>query len=152
MQPTRARRPGTSRIDDLADRWHSLAIHLLRRLRREDTKAGLTGPRLSALSVVVFGGPITLGDLAAAEQVKPPTMTRLVRALEEEGLVRREPDATDGRIVRLRATAKGENLLAAGRTRRVRRLSEPLAALTSDEQSTLQEAAEILARVISRLS
>ena len=136
----------------LADRWHSLAIHLLRRLRREDTKAGLTGPRLSALSVVVFGGPITLGDLAAAEQVKPPTMTRLVRALEDEGLVRREADSRDGRVVRLRATAKGESLLAAGRTRRVRKLSGPLAALTTDEQSTLQEAAEILSRVISRLS
>jgi DNA-binding MarR family transcriptional regulator len=136
----------------LADRWHSLAIHLLRRLRREDTKAGLTGPRLSALSVVVFGGPITLGDLAAAEQVKPPTMTRLVRALEEEGLVRREADARDGRIVRLRATSKGESLLAAGRTRRVRKLSEPLAALTAAEQSTLQEAAEILSGVIRRLS
>ena len=152
MSPTRARQPGNSKSDDLADRWHSLAIHPLRRLRREDTKAGLTGPRLSALSVVVFGGPITLGDLAAAEQVKPPTMTRLVRALEEEGLVRREADTRDRRIVRLRATAKGENLLAAGRARRVRRLSEPLAALTAGEQSTLHEAAEILARVISRLS
>ena len=152
MPTTRARGNSERAIDTLADRWHSLAIHLLRRLRREDTKAGLTGPRLSALSVVVFGGPITLGDLAAAEQVKPPTMTRLVRALEAEGLVRRETDSKDGRIVRLRATAKGETLLAAGRTRRVRKLSEPLAALTADEQSTLQDAAEILSRVISRLS
>jgi DNA-binding MarR family transcriptional regulator len=152
MPTTRARGKGEATTDALADRWHSLAIHLLRRLRREDTTAGLTGPRLSALSVVVFGGPITLGELAAAEQVKPPTMTRLVRALEEEGLVRREADARDGRIVRLRATAKGESLLAAGRTRRVRKLSEPLAALTADEQSTLQEAAEILSRVVGRLS
>jgi len=152
MPTTRARGKSESATDMLADRWHSLAIHLLRRLRREDTKAGLTGPRLSALSVVVFGGPITLGDLAAAEQVKPPTMTRLVRALEEEGLVRREADARDGRIVRLRATSKGESLLAAGRTRRVRKLSEPLAALTAAEQSTLQEAAEILSRVVGRLS
>jgi DNA-binding MarR family transcriptional regulator len=79
-------------------------------------------------------------------------MTRLVRALEEEGLVRREADARDGRIVRLRATSKGESLLAAGRTRRVRKLSEPLAALTAAEQSTLQEAAEILSGVIRRLS
>ena len=152
MKLIRARGPGNSTTDALADRWHGLAIHLLRRLRREDVKAGLTGPRLSALSVVVFGGPITLGDLATAEQVKPPTMTRLVRALEEEGLVRREPDARDGRVVRLRATSKGENLLAAGRTRRVRKLSEPLASLSAEEQETLQNAAEILARVISRLS
>src|SRR3970040_1114579 len=111
---------GTGTADELADRIHSLAIHLLRRLRREDAKAGLTGPRLSALSVVVFGGPITLCELAAAEQVKPPTMTRLVRALEQEGLVRREKDPHDGRVSRLRATTKGDALLGEGRARRVR--------------------------------
>ena len=152
MKHIRARAPGNRPSDALADRWHSLAIHLLRRLRREDVKAGLTGPRLSALSVVVFGGPITLGDLAAAEQVKPPTMTRLVRALESEGLVRREADPQDGRIVRLRATTKGVNLLSAGRARRVHKLSEPLASLTAEEQRVMQNAAEILARVINRLS
>jgi len=152
MTPIRARGRGTRSTDELADRWHSLAIHLLRRLRREDTKAGLTGPRLSALSVIVFGGPITLGDLAAAEQVRPPTMTRLVRALESEQLVRREKDPDDGRIVRLRATAKGESLLHEGRTRRVRRLGEPLGELTTAERATLQDAAAILARVITRLA
>src|SRR5918998_5384942 len=81
----------------LADRLHSSAIHLLRRLRRVDTKTGLSGPRLSALSVVVFGGPLTLGELAAAEQVKPPTMTRLLRALEAQRLVTRATDERDGR-------------------------------------------------------
>jgi DNA-binding MarR family transcriptional regulator len=152
MASSRARGRDDQPAEELADRWHSLAIHLLRRLRREDVKAGLTGPRLSALSVIVFGGPITLGDLAAAEQVRPPTMTRLVRALEEEGLVRRESDSTDGRIVRVRATAKGESLLTAGRTRRVRKLMQPLAALTDAERKTLHDAAAILARVIGRLS
>ena len=152
MKPIRARGRGRRSTDELADRWHSLAIHLLRRLRREDVKAGLTGPRLSALSVIVFGGPITLGDLAAAEQVRPPTMTRLVRALEGEQLVRREKDPSDGRIVRLRATAKGESLLHEGRTRRVRRLGEPLGELTAAERATLESAAAILARVISRLA
>jgi DNA-binding MarR family transcriptional regulator len=152
MASSRARGHGTPPAEELADRWHSLAIHLLRRLRREDVKAGLTGPRLSALSVIVFGGPITLGDLAAAEQVRPPTMTRLVRALEEDDLVRRESDPADGRIVRLRATTKGENLLSAGRTRRVRKLMQPLAALTDSERRTLHDAAAILARVIGGLS
>jgi DNA-binding MarR family transcriptional regulator len=147
----RARGQGNHTTDDLADRWHSLAIHLLRRLRREDVTAGLTGPRLSALSVIVFGGPITIGDLAAAEQVKPPTMTRLVRALEAEGLVRREKDAADGRLVRLRATAKGEGLLGEGRARRVRRLAAPIGELSAAERATLKEAAEILSRVITRL-
>jgi DNA-binding MarR family transcriptional regulator len=152
MRPNRARGRSSRSTDELADRWHSLAIHLLRRLRREDVKAGLTGPRLSALSVIVFGGPITFGDLAAAEQVRPPTMTRLVRALEAEQLVRREKDSTDGRIIRLRATAKGESLLHEGRTRRVRRLAEPLNQLTAAERATLQDAAEILSRVIARLA
>jgi DNA-binding MarR family transcriptional regulator len=152
MKTKRARGAGTRSADQLADRWHSLAIHLLRRLRREDLKAGLTGPRLSALSVIVFGGPITLGALAAAEQVRPPTMTRLVRALEREQLVRRENDPDDGRIVRLRATSKGEGVLREGRTRRVQRLAEPLAELTETEREVLQNAAEILARVVSRLA
>lgn len=147
----RARGRGTRGSDELADRWHSLAIHLLRGLRREDLQAGLTGPRLSALSVIVFGGPITLGELAAAEQVKPPTMTRLVRALEREQLVRREKDPDDGRIVRLRATAKGDSLLHAGRARRVRRLAAPIGDLTAAERDILHEASEILARVVARL-
>lgn len=151
-KPIRARAVGATAADTLADRWHSLAIHLLRRLRREDVKAGLTGPRLSALSVIVSGGPITLGDLAAAEQVKPPTMTRLVRALESEGLVRRENDPRDGRIVRLRATTKGQGLLSEGRARRVRRLASVLAELAPAERDAMNGAAEIMARVVARLA
>jgi DNA-binding MarR family transcriptional regulator len=147
----RARGRGASAPDELADRWHSLAIHLLRRLRREDVKAGLTGPRLSALSVIVLAGPVTLGELAAAEQVKPPTMTRLVRALEVAGLARREHDPNDGRVVRLRATTKGTLLLREGRARRVARLSAPIGDLTSAEREALVQAAEILARVVDRL-
>jgi DNA-binding MarR family transcriptional regulator len=107
---------------------------------------------LSALSVIVFGGPITLGELAAAEQVRPPTMTRLVHALERDQLVRRENDPGDGRIVRLRATAKGESVLHAGRARRVRRLATPIGDLTAEERDLLHQAAEILARVVARLA
>lgn len=148
----RARGRGSNTTDELSDRLHSQAIHLLRRLRREDVKAGLTGPRLSALSVIVFGGPITLGDLAAAEQVKPPTMTRLVRALETEGLVRRDNDPDDGRIVRLRSTSRGEALLGEGRARRVRRLATALGELSEADRDTLKAASEILARVLPRLA
>src|SRR5690349_2428073 len=96
---------------DLADGLHSAAIHLLRRLRRQDDASGVPAPQLSALSVIVFGGPITLGALAAAEQVRPPTITKLVATLEEAGLVERETDATDRRIVRVKATARGAKLL-----------------------------------------
>ena len=147
-----ARGKGARTPDELADTWHSLAIHLLRRLRREDVKAGLTGPRLSALSVIVFAGPITLGELAAAEQVKPPTMTRLVRALEHAGLVRRDVDHKDRRVVRLRATTRGTKVLHTGRARRVKRLAAPIADLTAAERITLTSAADILAAVVARLS
>ncbi len=135
----------------LADRLHSAAIRLLRRLRREDARTGLSGPRLSALSVVVFAGPLTLGELAAAEQVKPPTMTRLVRALEARGLVTREPDERDGRVVRLRATSKGRTLMAEGRARRVRALAEGLRLLDAADVTALGGAVETLERVVGLL-
>jgi DNA-binding MarR family transcriptional regulator len=137
---------------ELADRLHSVAIHLLRRLRRVDTRTGLSGPRLSALSVVVFGGPLTLGELAAAEQVKPPTMTRLVRALEARGLVARESDERDGRVVRLSATAKGRKLMAEGRARRVSTLAEGLRTLDAAEVRALGGAVDTLEQVIQQLS
>jgi DNA-binding MarR family transcriptional regulator len=137
---------------ELADRLHSAAIHLLRQLRREDARTGLSGPRLSALSVVVFAGPLTLGELAAAEQVKPPTMTRLVRALEARRLVTREPDERDGRVVQLRATSKGRTLMAEGRARRVRALAHGLERLDPEELTALHGATAVLQRVIGRLS
>src|ERR1051325_10731057 len=133
--PTRAAR-GTRSHDGaeaIADRLHSAAIHLLRRLRREDDAAGLPAPQLSALSVIVFGGPITLGALAAAEQVRPPTITKIVAALEAGGLVTREPHAVDKRVTLVRATAKGTKLLHEGRRRRVAALVRDLRALSPRE-------------------
>ena len=143
--------PGGADVDVLAaataDRLHSAAIHLLRAVRRHDAASGLTGPRLSALSVVVFGGPMTIGALAAAEQVRPPTMTRIVTALERAGLVEREPSSADRRATLVRATSQGERLLQEGRLRRVASLARRLAALSAEELRTLQHAAEILERV-----
>jgi DNA-binding MarR family transcriptional regulator len=133
---------------DLADRLHSVAIHLLRRLRREDDASGLPAPQLSALSVIVFGGPITLGALAAAEQVRPPTITKLVAALEEGGLVEREVDAADRRMVRVRATARGTRLLQEGRKRRVASLTAALAKLPVKERAVLARAVPILERTV----
>src|SRR3954466_10111561 len=98
----RANRAAPAASLELADRLHSAAIHLLRRLRREDDASGLPAPQLSALSVIVFGGPVTLGQLASAEQVRPPTISRLVATLERAGLVEREIDAADRRITRLK--------------------------------------------------
>jgi DNA-binding MarR family transcriptional regulator len=136
----------------VADRLHSAAIHLLRRLRRHDVSSGLTGARLSALSVVVFGGPITLGDLAAAEQVKAPTMTRMVQALEDDGLLRRETDPGDRRVVRVRATAKGVRLLEEGRERRVSDLEASLRELDAEELDVLGRSVELLERVLTKPS
>jgi DNA-binding MarR family transcriptional regulator len=131
----------------VADRLHSAAIHLLRRLRTEDVASGLTAPRLSALSVIVFGGPLTLGALAAAEQVRPPTMTRLVAALERGGLVTREPNPADGRQILLRATPAGRRLLEEGRARRTASLARQLAALPADDLAALIRAAGLLERL-----
>ena len=128
----------------LADRLHSAAIHLLRRLRRQDEASGLSAPRLSALSVVVYAGPLTLGALAAAEQVRPPTMTRLVAALEAAGLVERMASPDDRRRVLLRATPAGERLLREGRTRRVESLARHLTALPPADRAALERAAEVL--------
>jgi DNA-binding MarR family transcriptional regulator len=133
---------------DLADRLHSMAIHLLRRVRREDTAAGLPGPQLSALSVIVFRGPLTLGALAAAEQVRPPTMTRIVASLEGAGLVERATDPADRRSVRVRATARGETMLGEGRLRRVKALAQDLSSLTAEEQRVLEDAVGVLERVV----
>ena len=138
--------PGNSQ--NIADQLHSAAIRLLRKLRKEDEGSGLNAPRLSALSVIVFGGPIPLGELAAAEQVRPPTMTRIVNALEEQGLVLKRQNANDGRSTLLSATPAGERLLIEGRARRVRALAKQIAALSREQRSTLQKAAEILKEVI----
>lgn len=132
---------------DVADRIHSAAIHVLRRLRVHDTESGLTASRLSALSVVVFAGPIRMGDLAAAEQVRPPTMTRTVGELESDGLVRRIADPSDGRAFRVEATENGRRILLDGRDRRVRVLAARVAALPTCDQVLLGRAAEILERL-----
>ncbi len=133
----------------LADRLHSTAIHLLRRLRVEDPAAGLTAPRLSALSVIVFQGPLTLGELAAAEQVRPPTVTRLVRDLEGAGLARVVPDPHDGRVRRVTATSAGRRVLQEGRRRRVERLATDLAALRASDRETLARAVTLLEGLLS---
>src|SRR4029079_9657718 len=108
----------SSKQAEAADRFHSAAIHALRHVRREDPQTGLSAARLSALSVLVFGGPRTLGELAAAEQVRPATMTRIAQSLVEDGYARRAGDPADGRVVRLSATAKGKRVMQRGRGRR----------------------------------
>src|SRR4051812_30554973 len=120
---------------ELADRLHSAAIHLLRGVRREDVAAGLPPAQLSALSVLVFGGPQTVGGLAAAEQVRSPTMTRIVSALVDAGLATRETNPSDARSTVVRATARGQDVLVEGRRRRVSVLEARVSELSPDERA-----------------
>jgi DNA-binding MarR family transcriptional regulator len=138
--------PGTL---TLADRLHSASIRLLRQLRRQDAASGVSAPHLSALSVLVFAGERTLGELAAAEGVRPPSMTRIVRNLERDGLVAREEDPGDRRVTRVRATPRGERLLQEGRERRVAELAGRLEALPEDDRRALREAVAVLDRLLS---
>ena len=145
----RARPRGTSEANrlDVANRLHSAAIHLLRRARRVDAESHLPAPQLSALSVIVYAGPITLGALASAEQVRPPTMTRLIASMEGAGLVERETDIADRRVVRIRATEKGRKLLEEGRDRRIAAIAESLAALSPDEIEAIAQALDAIEQV-----
>ena len=131
----------------MATRLHAASIKLLRLLRREDEDSGLSAPRLSALSVIVFDGPLSLAELAAAEQVRPPTMSRLVEALVGLGLITREADPANRRMVSIAATQAGRDLLEAGRGRRVRLLTARLKRLTDSEQRALFRAVELIERV-----
>lgn len=135
-------------VDAVADRLHSAAIHLLRRLRVEDEALGISAPRLSALSVLVFAGPRRVGELAEAEQVEPPTMTRLVDGMERDGYVVRGADPDDRRAVIVRATAKGVQALKKGRAQRVEALAAGLRSLSADQLAALAGGVDVLERVV----
>ena len=136
--------PPPREVSELADRLHGAVLHLLRRLRRFDDASGLTAPKLSALSVLVFGGPRSVGELAAVEQVRPPTVTRMVKELEADGLVRREPVGDDRRVVRVRATPKARRILRSGRARRITALATWLQSRKKADLTTLEKAAAII--------
>jgi DNA-binding MarR family transcriptional regulator len=135
-------------LEHVAERLHSASIHLLRRLRRQDDASGLSAPHLSALSVLVFRGPCTLGELAEAEQVKPPSITRIIANLEKDGLVERAADASDRRVVRVAATGRGREVLLEGRRRRLEDLTARLRPLDAASLATLQRAAELIEQVL----
>ncbi|HWX56296.1 MAG TPA: MarR family transcriptional regulator [Verrucomicrobiae bacterium] len=141
-----------SQLEHLADRLHSTSIHLLRLVRGQDTAAGIGPARLSALSVVVFGGPISLNDLARAEQVRPPTMSRIVDALEKDGLARRRVNAADRRAVVIETTARGARVLQEGRKRRVRMLAKSLSGLKRSELLQVERAVRTLQKALQRQS
>ncbi len=150
MTDVKSKRLAGPAVFQTADRLHSAAIHLLRRLRWRDRESGIGPAQLSALSVLVFGGPRSLGELADAEQVRPPTMSRIVTSLERAGLVRRSA-TEDGRRVRLEATARGTRILQEGRLRRVESLAQVLSSLPEEDRQRLAELADLLELVIRGL-
>src|SRR5205085_6336261 len=129
---------------EAADRLHSAAIHLLRRLRIRDRETGVGPAQLSALSVLVFGGPQSLAQLAEAEQVKAPTMSRIVAGLLRAKLVHRRTDKQDRRAVVIQATEKGTRIMQEGRRRRVEALAAAVRGLSQKEIAQLRDAAQVM--------
>jgi DNA-binding MarR family transcriptional regulator len=132
--------------EEVARRVHSAALHLMRYVRAQDTALGVPPAQLSALSVIVFGGKTSLSDLAKAEQVRPPTMSRIIDALVRNGLVKRETDKRDRRSIIITATEKGTQIMHEGRGRREKQLLELLQPLRREEIDLLDRASEILAK------
>lgn len=134
----------------VADRLHSAAIHLLRTVRDVDTQSRISPARLSALSVLVFAGPRSLRDLANAEQVSAPTMSKIIQGLEADGLVVRKADRYDLRAIQLRATSKGKSTLQRARKLRIDSLVELLQSTSKSELAILNRAARIIEQAVNR--
>jgi DNA-binding MarR family transcriptional regulator len=142
--------PPSLSATEVADQLHSAAIHLLRRLRVHDRETNVGPAQLSALSVLVFGGPKSLGELADAEQVRPPTMSRIVAGLQRAKLVRRH-STEDGRRLRLEATPKGVSLMWEARKHRVESLANAVAGLHENQRQQLRDSLTLLQQVMRNL-
>ena len=135
-------------LNRIANTVHSVSLRLLRQVRVVDAIAGLSGPRISLLSVLVFGGPLPIGKLASIEQISGPAITRLVDGLAREGLAERIRSDDDRRVVLVRATRAGKKRLEEGRARRVRAMAETLEPLDPKEQAGLETTFKILAGLL----
>jgi DNA-binding MarR family transcriptional regulator len=131
----------------LADRLTSATLRLVRRIRQEDHALGETPARLSVISTLINRGPTTLTDLAEIERVRPPTLTRLVQALERDGHVVRRRARHDGRVWVVTTTSNAWKLLQDASGRRVGVLRSGLRTLQPDEIRVLEEAAVLLERL-----
>jgi DNA-binding MarR family transcriptional regulator len=144
---TRARRHDTR--DEVASRLHSLAIHLVRRAWAHDAEMGLSRARSSALAVLVYGGAMTLTELAAAEHVTLATMSKLAAALEGDGWIERLPHPHDARALQLCATAAGRALIERGRRRRVEAVRGILQPLEREDVEVVERAVQLLERAVA---
>lgn len=139
-----------SNVNRAANALHSLSIHLLRRARLADRETGLSPERLSLLSVLVFAGPRSVGELAEIEGVSAPAISRIVSSLEATGFASRERSKTDAREVRVSATARGRRLVEKGRKRRLEIVASMLGGLDRHDIAALSDIAGILARLDKR--
>ena len=135
---------------EVANRLNSAAIHLLRRISRDDGADGVTGARLSALSVLVFGGAQSLSQLARREGVAAPTMSRIVDGLARDGFVERTTVEDDRRQRRVVVTEDGRRMLERGRARRIRNLAAELETLDRDDLRALERALDLLEALETR--
>ena len=143
---------GNARAWEVADRLHSAAIHLLRRLRLQDLASGVGPAKLSALSVLVFcARPLSLAELAEAEQVRNPTMSRLVSDMQRDGLVQITASKQDARSIQISPTARGRKLLLTGKKRRVDSLAGAVGSLDDTDLDGLEHGVELLRQIIRRL-
>ena len=131
---------------EVADRLSHAAVRLARLLRQQD-EGELTPTMRAALGTISREGPLTLGELAAIEQVAPPTVTKVVGKLEDAGLVERELDGADRRVWRVSLSEHGRRRLEVDRKRRRAWLTGRVEALTEDERDRLAAAVEILERL-----
>ena len=141
---------GVSRSKDhenrqaVATQLHRASLRLLRRLRLADRELEISTARLSTLSVLVFIGPKTVGELASIEQVSQPIMTSLVQGLISQGLARVEPDPNDRRVRQVRPTSRGKKLLQRGQQKRVETLMAMMKSLSDRNLATTAKAASVL--------
>jgi DNA-binding MarR family transcriptional regulator len=126
-----------------------MSVARMARLLRQQDQSGYGPTLIAALSTISKDGPITLGELAAREQVAPPTITKVVEKLMASGLVARTADASDRRVVRVAVTRKGFKQLDAYRTRRTEWLAERLNGLSDDERQRLEAALDVLEKIIA---
>ncbi len=139
---------GKQSLEEVSRKLHSAALHLMRYVRTQDTALGVGPSQLSALSVVVFGGPRSLNELAKAEQVRPPTMSRIVDALVKGGLVKREVNKSDRRAITITPTGKGTRLMHEGKSRREKQLITLLKNLEPSDLEHVDRASEILTKAL----
>src|SRR3954452_651844 len=129
---------------ELAPRLRLAITRLGRRLRRQADLPGVSPTQISALATVERAGPVTLGELATLEGVRPPTITAAIARMEEDGLVVRTVDERDRRINRVAVSPAGAKLLAKSRSRKNAYLERQLRELPGEDRAVLARAASIL--------